>query len=346
MGALCMNGQSSTSKESNDIERSIKEDRKVGARKFKLLLLGTGDSGKSTFCKQMQILHAPEELPASMAKYQGVLRENTIYSSLAIFDLCEAKNIKLPYEFQAYRSELQEATVLTPALAENIQKIWEEKDIKEAFEDRASCPEILSSSPYYFENATRFAEQTYQPTEKDITMAKLRTCGVIEITFTINNNIFTLIDVGGQKTEQRKWIHCFENVMAVIYLIALDEYDMTLEEDSSENRFDTSLKLFREVTGSKWFSMNTCILFLNKSDLFAQKIQKTPLYHRFPELTADANYDSCLDFIKNKYMEAFKGSRLYMYPTCAIDKSNCETVFKTIQDSCFMMNLEKSGFSI
>lgn len=58
---------------------------------------------------------------------------------------------------------------------------------------------------------------------------------------------FVIIDVGGQRNEQRKWIHCFEGVSAVIYLIALDEFDMTLEEDNTTNRFEASLKLFSQV---------------------------------------------------------------------------------------------------
>jgi hypothetical protein len=30
---------------------------------------------------------------------------------------------------------------------------------------------------------------------------------------------------GGQRNERRKWIHCFENVTAVIFVAALSEYD-------------------------------------------------------------------------------------------------------------------------
>lgn len=40
--------------------------------------------------------------------------------------------------------------------------------------------------------------------------------------------------MGGQKSERKKWIHCFENVMALIYLASLSEYDQCLEENSQE----------------------------------------------------------------------------------------------------------------
>lgn len=42
-----------------------------------------------------------------------------------------------------------------------------------------------------------------------------------------------IVDVGGQKSERRKWIHCFENVTSLIFLASLSEYDQVLEERDS-----------------------------------------------------------------------------------------------------------------
>jgi guanine nucleotide-binding protein subunit alpha len=57
---------------------------------------------------------------------------------------------------------------------------------------------ILSSAPYFFTNAERFAEESFRPTDQDVTMAKLRTTGIVETTFTMSSVNFTLVDVGGQ----------------------------------------------------------------------------------------------------------------------------------------------------
>lgn len=46
-----------------------------------------------------------------------------------------------------------------------------------------------------------------------------------------------MVDVGGQRSERRKWIHCFENVTSIIFLVALSEYDQILFE--SENEVNT-----------------------------------------------------------------------------------------------------------
>lgn len=47
---------------------------------------------------------------------------------------------------------------------------------------------------------------------------------------------FRMVDVGGQRSERRKWIHCFENVTSIIFLVALSEYDQILFESENEVR--------------------------------------------------------------------------------------------------------------
>lgn len=42
------------------------------------------------------------------------------------------------------------------------------------------------------------------------------------------------MDVGGQRSERRKWIHCFESVTSIIFLVALSEYDQVLAECDNE----------------------------------------------------------------------------------------------------------------
>ena len=62
-----------------------------------------------------------------------------------------------------------------------------------------------------------------------------------------------MVDVGGQRSERRKWMHCFQDVTAVIFCVALSEYDLKLYEDDSTMRMDDSVKLFKEVCNNKWF---------------------------------------------------------------------------------------------
>ena len=43
-----------------------------------------------------------------------------------------------------------------------------------------------------------------------------------------------MVDVGGQRSERRKWIHCFEKVTSIMFLVALSEYDQVLIESANE----------------------------------------------------------------------------------------------------------------
>lgn len=55
---------------------------------------------------------------------------------------------------------------------------------------------------------------------------------------------FRMVDVGGQRSERRKWIHCFENVTSIMFLVALSEYDQVLVESDNEVSTLTPLTFF------------------------------------------------------------------------------------------------------
>jgi GTPase SAR1 family protein len=116
----------------------------------------------------------------------------------------------------------------------------------------------------------------------------------------------SMTDVGGQRSERRKWIHCFQGVTGIIFCASMSEfvlcfscslsllsgflfvakrYDQVLFEDGVTNRMHEALQLFRDVCNSVWFKDSAIILFLNKDDLFRKKIKSVPLRVCFPEYT-------------------------------------------------------------
>ncbi len=92
-----------------------------------------------------------------------------------------------------------------------------------------------------------------------------------------------MIDVGGQRSERRKWIHCFEGVTSIMFLVALSEYDQFLAESTSANRLEESRALFSTIMRYPWFKSSSVILFLNKNDVIEEKIKKSHLQDFFPE---------------------------------------------------------------
>ncbi|CAF4844459.1 unnamed protein product, partial [Rotaria socialis] len=65
----------------------------------------------------------------------------------------------------------------------------------------------------------------YLPSTQDILRTRVKTTGIVEINFTFKDLNFRVFDVGGQRSERKKWIHCFEDVTAIIFIVALSEYD-------------------------------------------------------------------------------------------------------------------------
>ena len=117
----------------------------------------------------------------------------------------------------------------------------------------------------------------FVPTTNDILRSRVKTTGIIEINFLLKGMNFRVFDVGGQRSERKKWIHCFEDVTSIIFLVALSEYDLVLVEDDTANRMQESLKLFDSICNNKYFVNTAFILFLNKKDSFEEKVVRSSI---------------------------------------------------------------------
>ena len=136
-----------------------------------------------------------------------------------------------------------------------------------------------------------------------------------------------MYDVGGQRSERRKWIQCFDDVKALLFVVAISEYDMTLIEDQNKNRLRESFHLFSSVCNNSFFRSTAtvsdgnasrhlwskCIsnyvqlLFLNKLDLFREKILYTDRQLKYfisEYLGPNKDCDAAALFIQNRYSSA------------------------------------------
>ena len=95
--------------------------------------------------------------------------------------------------------------------------------------DRNSLPP--HSLYYYFSDMERLFDPDYIPHEQDIVHCRARTIGITETSFNLRDHEMLMVDVGGQKSERRKWIHCFQDVTSILFLVSLSGYDQCLVED-------------------------------------------------------------------------------------------------------------------
>lgn len=83
----------------------------------------------------------------------------------------------------------------------------------------------------FCDDIDRLWAQDYIPTDQDLLRSRLRTTGITETVFDLGQLTYRMFDVGGQRSERKKWIHCFENVNCLLFLVAISGYDQCLVED-------------------------------------------------------------------------------------------------------------------
>ncbi|KFM61420.1 Guanine nucleotide-binding protein G(q) subunit alpha, partial [Stegodyphus mimosarum] len=153
-----------------------------------------------------------------------------------------------------------------------------------------------------------------------------------------------MVDVGGQRSERRKWIHCFENVTSIIFLVALSEYDQILFESDNENRMEESKALFKTIITYPWFQNSSVILFLNKKDLLEEKIMVSHLVDYFPEYDGPKqDHIAAREFILKMYLSQNPDPdrMVYSHFTCATDTENIRFVFAAVKDTILQQNLKE-----
>jgi len=154
-----------------------------------------------------------------------------------------------------------------------------------------------------------------------------------------------MIDVGGQRSERKKWIHCFQDVTAILFCVAMSEYDLKLVEDETVNRMTESITLFEEVCNCSWFNDTNIILFLNKSDIFNEKSERIDLKVCFPEYTGGCDPKQGTLFLKDKFSSLNRNPRkmIYIHVTCATSTENITFVFGAVKECIVRSSLMLSG---
>lgn len=189
------------------------------------------------------------------------------------------------------------------------------------------------------------ASPDYLPTDQDVLRSRVKSTGITETHFQIGDLKYKVFDVGGQRSERKKWIHCFENVTAIIFLVAISEYDQMLYEDQNVNRMQEALTLFDSICNSRWFVRTSIILFLNKIDLFKQKLPVSPMSDFFPDYHGGADYKSACDYIVNRFvgLNRSDSKTIYSHLTCATDTNQIKFVISAVNDVMIQVNLKSCG---
>ncbi|KAK6625597.1 hypothetical protein RUM43_005896 [Polyplax serrata] len=335
-----------------EIDKMIEKDRQKLRKQVKLLLLGAGESGKSTFLKQMRIIHGVKFEPELLKEYQHVIYNNIVKGMKVLVDARDKLNIswndQRNYDHAYHLMKIDSNLVLDSKdfvhLASTISCLWKDQAIKRAFERRSEF-QLSDSVQYFLDDLERIARLDYVPTNQDILHARKATKGIYEFVIPINNIPFLFVDVGGQRSQRQKWFQCFDSVTSILFLVSSSEFDQVLVEDRRTNRLQESQNIFDTIVNNQVFSAVSIILFLNKTDLLQKKlaVKETAFNKYFPDYAGD-NHDlvQVQDFILKLFVSIKRDPKkpLFHHYTTAVDTENIKYVFNAVKDTILHRNLE------
>lgn len=339
-------------------------DQTVDRRTKKLLFLGAGGSGKSTLFKQLKVIHGSSKTKGEkslsaeeLESYKATVHLNIMVGMRDLANGAMDEEFKIEDGAYDIAEEFGETDVnmeVTNELAQKIKTLWADPGIKQAWDIRGRL-QVQDTLKYFIKALDRIVQPDYKPTTADVLHARSRTTGIVEQEFLIKNHPFLVVDVGGQRNERKKWIHAFDQVTAVIFVAALSAYDQTLYEDDSMNRMQESLTVFKDVLTLETFANTDVILFLNKSDLFEDKLKVSDITSAFPEYKRDERFAKgdpndvkhAYSYIKKQFLEQNpnKLRNVITHKTCATDTKLVEQIFNDVQRIIIDKALKQIGLT-
>lgn len=327
------------------INQQLRKAKSETDKTISILLLGAGQSGKSTFMKQLVRSYGAGVVPRQLKHSALVIRHFLVAAFREMIRYCGLHNLSFNPEehvealaFLAAEAPLSEEDQLPVAA---FKQLWNDRTMQGIVtQGLVSSCETLG---YFMEKIDAIADPHFVPSEEDFIMARSMTTGISENYCTYKGHRVKITDVGGQRSERRKWIHCFQDVHLIIFFASLAEYNQTLIEDPRINRMVESIRLFEEVVRYHLLKNATIILFFNKIDVFEKKIPHSPLKHSFVEYTGPPTKDDSLEFIREKYLSRARGRLVFDRVMCSVDQNCVKFIFTSLMESCLYQAFELGG---
>ncbi|KAI8326842.1 guanine nucleotide-binding protein subunit alpha [Blakeslea trispora] len=302
---------------SQDIDKQIKADQKRA-----------GESGKSTVIKQMRLIHA-SGFGQAERRFSLDLFLNLISAVQTLLEALDALELELADPtLDRYLSlfvetpSLEEFQPFPELYYEPLKCLWEDKNVQVAFSNEKNFDETL--------------QPEYVPSDQDIINVAL-----LKTTFYLGPLTYRMFDVGGQRKGKKKKVHCFDNVTAVLFVVAISGYDQCLVED--RNSMHEALMLFDATCNSQWFVKTSMIILLNKIDIFKMKIHTSPIANYFPDYKGRADsVESGKNYFKTRFqrLNQNREKRIYVHYTDATDTTLLQQVMMAVSDIILNDNLK------
>ncbi|KAF9404755.1 guanine nucleotide-binding protein subunit alpha, partial [Entomortierella beljakovae] len=138
----------------------------------------------------------------------------------------------------------------------------------------------------------------------------------------------------------------FDDVNAIIFMVALSAYDQQCEDDPGMNRLEECMSVFNSIANHKLFEVTSFLLFLNKIDIFEQKLEAGSLVSDyFPDYKGDNDYASTTMFFQQRFLQQCKDTakQVYTHFTHATDTNQMKVIVLAVNTIVQRLNLRSSG---
>ena len=102
--------------------------------------------------------------------------------------------------------------------------------------------------------------------------------------------------------------------------------------------------LFESIANSQWFTKSALILFLNKMDLFTEKLAGSPIPKYFPDYVGDSSdIRIACKFFEDKFrgLNRNPDKEIYVHFTNATDTNLLKLTMASVQDMIIQRNLHQ-----
>jgi len=248
---------------------------------------------------------------------------------------------------------LRATSDLDPENVDLLKGIWEDPSIKTVVEQHRELLTVTHLS-YFWDQFDRVMQPEFLPNDEDILRARVRTAGANSSTIYIDKHFYEFFDVGGQKPERAKWEYVFqENKFAtIIYFVACDEFDVQDEDlDKDRTKMEISRYIFSELVNTNVIGEDVpVVLFLNRTDLFEQRIKHPEGFkafkETFPDYSGGQSKMEGLEYLRDLFLAVTnRKSNIKYHFTCALDRNSLVVVWRTVKESLLNETLGILGFS-
>eukprot|EP00842_Homolaphlyctis_polyrhiza_P004491 jgi/Hompol1/5042/HPOL_000733-RA len=332
-------------------DQAIELDRKRMERERedpRLLILGSGDSGKTTLLKQLRIFYGQAFTAKEIENYRKLLLLNLVTSMQKLvalarqpeFGLAESAHERLIAEFP-----VDGMTSVPAAVTDAIVALWNAEAVQKALLV-SSRYNIQDTAGVFLSRAREICDPAFVPTNKDILMVRSPTLCVTETAFKIGIHNYHFYDVGGQRGLRKQWAPFFDYCHGILFVASLSSFDQTLSESEEPiNRMTDAIELFGQVVNNKVLAKSDIMLFLNKRDLFEAKLERVRFADYFEKYMGANDPDNVAKYIAALFKAQNRDPerKFLLHRTCCIDQVSMEVIVSRMIETLTITALNSIG---